>query len=234
LVTTDWQIIDVADFAQRVSNLAGPGRPAIVAINGNSSSGKTSLSGLLARALPDCSVVHTDDLAWHHGVFAWDQLLINDVLPVLRRGEPLQYRPPAWIARGREGAITLDGSRQFVLIEGVGASQASIRSQLDVIIWVHTPQSVRETRDAARVAAGEISAASYANWMAEENAYLAAERPWQHADLIVDGSRNHDHQAVRVTTVVQSSSRASRAGPGGSGSSSVPAASARRRTSSRA
>jgi len=45
-----------------------------------------------------------------------------------------------------------------------------VRRELDVIIWVETPQSIRESRDAARVAAGEISATSYANWMAEENA----------------------------------------------------------------
>jgi hypothetical protein len=38
-----------------------------------------------------------------------------------------------------------------------------------------------------------MSATSYANWMAEENAYLAAELPWQHADLIVDGSGSLDH-----------------------------------------
>jgi uridine kinase len=183
----------LADFARRVADLAGPARPAIVAINGHSSSGKTGLSRRLADALPRCSVLHTDDLAWHHGVFAWDELLINDVLPALRRGQSLQYRPPAWIARGRQDVITLDGSRQFVIIEGVGASQASIRPQLDVIIWVQTPESVRESRDAVRVAAGEISATSYANWMAEENAYMAAERPWEHADLIVDGSANLEH-----------------------------------------
>jgi hypothetical protein len=36
--------------------------------------------------------------------------------------------------------------------------------------------------------------------MAEENAYLAAERPWQHADLIVDGigSLDHDQQTEIV------------------------------------
>lgn len=165
----------------------------IVAINGHSSSGKSSLSQRLAGALPQCSVLQTDDLAWYHGVFTWDELLINDVLPALRRGQPLHYRPPAWIARGRESAITLDGSRQFVIIEGVGASQASIRPQLDVIIWVETPQTIRESRDAARLAAGEMSATSYTNWMAAENAYMAAERPWEHADLIVDGSGSIEH-----------------------------------------
>lgn len=126
-------------------------------------------------------MLHTDDLAWHHGVFSWDELLINDVLPVLRDRHALHYRPPAWVGRSRDGAITLDGDRDFVIIEGVGASQASVRPELDVIIWVETPQSARESRDASRIAAGETSAASYARWMAEENAYMAAERPWEHA-----------------------------------------------------
>ena len=167
-----------------------------MAINGHGSSGKTSLSRQLSAVLPDCSVLHTDDLAWHHGVFAWDELLIKNVLPALRDGQPLQYRPPAWIAGGRKDAITLAGNRQFVIIEGVGASQASIRPYLNVIIWVETAQSVRESRDEVRVAAGEISATSYANWMVEENAYVTAARPWEHADLLVDGSGNVDSRLV--------------------------------------
>jgi uridine kinase len=173
--------------------LAGPARPAIVAINGHSSSGKANLSRRLADALPQCSVLHTDDIAWHHGVFSWDELLINNVLPVVRDRRALNYRPPAWVARDRDGAITLDGDRDFVIIEGVGASQASMRAQLDVSIWVETPQSVRDSRDTARLAAGEMSATSYASWIAEENAYVAFELPWQHADLIVDGSGSLDH-----------------------------------------
>jgi uridine kinase len=199
LVATSWQVVDLAGFAQRVIELAGQARPAIVATNGASSSGKTSLSRRLARALPHCAVLHTDDLAWHHGVFAWDSLLINDVLPVVRNHAPLCYQPPAWIARGRSGAITLDADREFVIVEGVGASQTSVRPHLNVIIWVETPQPVRYSRDALRVASGEISAASHAGWMAEENAYLSAERPWEHADLIVDGSGTFDHdQQARI------------------------------------
>jgi uridine kinase len=145
-------------------------------------------------------VLHTDDLAWHHGVFSWDELLINDVLPVLRDRRALHYRPTAWVGRSRDGAITLDGDRDFVIIEGVGASQSSVRSELDVIIWVQTPQSARESRDASRIAAGEISAASYMRWMAEENAYMAAERPWEYADLIVDGRGGLDADQEKKIT----------------------------------
>jgi hypothetical protein len=47
-----------------------------------------------------------------------------------------------------------------------------------------------------RLAAGEISATSYGNWMTEENTYMASERPWEHADLLVDGSGNIDSRLV--------------------------------------
>lgn len=143
-------------------------------------------------------MLHTDDLAWNHGVFSWDELLINEVLPVLRERRALRYRPPAWLAHGRDGAIRLDSNRDFMIIEGVGASQSSVRPELDATIWLETPQSVRESRDASRIAAGETSAASYARWMAEENAYLAAERPWEYADLIVDGGGLDDDQETKI------------------------------------
>jgi uridine kinase len=143
-------------------------------------------------------VLHTDDLAWNHGVFSWDELLINEVLPVLRERRALRYRPPAWLAHGRDGAITLGSNRDFMIIEGVGASQSSVRPELDATIWLETPQSVRESRDASRIAAGETSAASYARWMAEENAYLAAERPWEYADLVVGGGGLDDDQETKI------------------------------------
>jgi uridine kinase len=56
-------VVELRDFADRVATIAGPARPALVAIDGQSSSGKSSLSQRLADTLPDCSVLHTDDLA---------------------------------------------------------------------------------------------------------------------------------------------------------------------------
>jgi hypothetical protein len=36
-----------------------------------------------------------------------------------------------------------------------------------------------------RVQAGEISPDGYASWMAEERPFLAADRPWERAHLVV-------------------------------------------------
>ena len=79
---------------------------------------KTTLAGRLAARLPAAAVLHTDDLAWHQGVFTWDRLLRDDVLPVIRAGRELGYRPPQWQARSRTGSITLPASLTHLLVGG--------------------------------------------------------------------------------------------------------------------
>jgi hypothetical protein len=188
-----WQTTGIEELARLIIGGAGSARPAVVAVNGHSSSGKTALARRLAAALPGASVLHTDDLAWHHGVFAWDELFLDAVLPVVRAGDPLDYRPPAWEARSRPGSITLPGGLAFLIVEGVGASQASVRAAYDMIIWVETDEPTRLGRDLPRLDAGGISRPDYHSWMAEENAYVTRERPWEQADLIVNGGDTIPH-----------------------------------------
>ena len=184
-----WRVAPLAELVDRLAAVS-PGRPAVVAVNGHSSSGKTTLAGRLAAALPGAAVLHTDDLAWHHGVLSWDELLRDDVLPTVRAGAPLDYRPPQWRARGRTDSIMLPGGLGFLLVEGVGASQPSIRAGYDLVIWVETEEPTRSARDVVRLAAGEMSAAGFEGWMAEENAYTTRERPWEHADLLAYGGES--------------------------------------------
>ena len=188
-------------FADRIRALAGEAQPALVALNGHSSSGKTTLAGLLVARLPRAAVLHTDDLAWNQGVFTWDRLLLSDVLPVVRAGRPLNYRPPAWQERQRPGSIQLPGDLDYLVVEGVGASQASVASALHVVVWVETDEPTRLARDLVRVSAGEMSSGGYTDWMAEENAYTTAQRPWERADLVVHGGHlvHHDPASQAVT-----------------------------------
>jgi hypothetical protein len=197
-VIFNWQPLPIHRLADRIEHLAGVVRPAVIGLNGHSSSGKTTLGRQLASTLAGSAVLHTDDLAWHHGVFSWDLLLIDHVLPVVRSGRALSYQPPAWLVRGREGAIELPRDLQYLILEGVGATQLSVRPELAVAIWVETDEPTRLARDAERVAAGEISAASYAGWMAEENAYVTDHRPWEDADLVINGGDTHRDRDSQV------------------------------------
>lgn len=195
----------LAELLDRVTAGAGAERPTVVAVNGHSSSGKTTLAGRLAAALPDAAVLHTDDLARDEGVFAWDLPLRDDVLPVVRAGEPLDHPPPRWWqARGLTGSVTLPGSLTYLVVEGVGASQASVRDAYDLVIWVETDEPTRLARDLVRLAAGEMSSpGAYAGWMAEENAYTTAERPWEHADLLVSGGESIPHDPTTQVVLAE-------------------------------
>ncbi|HET9873003.1 MAG TPA: hypothetical protein VFP89_10485 [Propionibacteriaceae bacterium] len=188
-MTAGWKLMELDDFGAAVRSAAGSGPgPRVVAVDGHSSSGKSTLSTQLVSVLGAAAVVHTDDLAWHHSAFDWADLLVTGVLAPLRAGQDVSYQPPGWAARGRTGAVEVPGAIDWLVVEGVGASRLALAGRLDVTVWIETDAALRRSRDAARVAAGEISPEDYASWMREENAFLAADRPWTRASFVVSGS----------------------------------------------
>lgn len=191
----DWQVVPLDRLVEAVRHRCGSARPAVVAVDGHSSSGKTTLAARLVGSLSDAAVLHTDDLARDEGVFAWDVPLREEVLPTVRAGEPLDFPPPRWWqARGITGSVTLPGSLAYLVVEGVGASRDSVPAAYDLVVWVETDEPTRLDRDRRRLAAGEMATpGAYAGWMAEENAYSTAARPWEHADLLVYGGESIAH-----------------------------------------
>jgi hypothetical protein len=138
--------------------------------------------------MPGTWVVHTDDIAWWHSRFGWDDLLVDGVIAPLQRGEAVDYRPPAWDARRRPGSITVPAEASLVAIEGVGSGRRSLVEYIDSVIWVHADRDIAERRDRDRIQAGEIDQAGYEGWMSEEVPFQATERTWERADLIVSGA----------------------------------------------
>jgi hypothetical protein len=144
-----WRVVALPDFAASVRAAAGApaGRPAIVAIDGRSSGGKTTLAGRLEAAIPGAATVHADDVAWWHSPFGWDDLMVEGVLEPLWRGEAVAFRPPAWEDRGRPGAIEVPAGASVVLVEGVGAGRRETVRFVDAVLWV---QSGRRRQGAPR------------------------------------------------------------------------------------
>ncbi|MGD8215567.1 uridine kinase family protein [Aestuariimicrobium sp. Y1814] len=194
LITT-WRTVPLAELCASLvpPTSARAPRPWVVAIDGRSASGKSSLATGLAGLLPGSAIIHTDDLAWHEPMFAWGPQLAHDVLVPLRHSRRLDHRPPQWVARGRPGAIRVQDA-DVVLVEGAGANQRGLEGLLDVAIWVQSDFHAAEKRGLARdIASGvngdEASATEFwHSWMAHEVEFMAGHRPWERSRFVVNGT----------------------------------------------
>lgn len=186
-----WRVERLDVFARSLAG-AGAGRtsrPVVVAVDGRGGGGKTTLAERLCRLLPAAAVVHTDDVAWWHSRFGWDDLMIAGVLEPLHAGRGVRYRPPAWDARGRPGHIEVPAAARVVLIEGVGASRRSLADRLDVAVWVQSDYGEAKRRGIdrdMRTRGLDVSLAlrEWDEWEAEEVPFLLDDRPWERADVI--------------------------------------------------
>ncbi|WP_433303335.1 uridine kinase family protein [Actinoplanes sp. CA-030573] len=166
------------------------GRPRVIAVDGRGGGGKTTLAGRLARALGAAAVVHSDDVAWAHSRFGWDDLMIDGILEPLRAGGAVRYRPPGWERDGRDGHIEVPAGLATVIVEGVGVSRETLAPYLDVAIWVQSDYAEAKRRGVRRDMAEEGRDAEEADrnweeWEAEEVPFLLGDRPWRRARFIV-------------------------------------------------
>ncbi|MEP6797423.1 MAG: hypothetical protein ABI890_04705, partial [Lapillicoccus sp.] len=198
-----WTLRSVAQVAEEVLACARAARaassrrgPLVVAVDGRSASGKSTLGAALQGAIEGSSLVHTDDVAWEHSFFDWHQLLVSGVLRPLAAGHDVAYRPQAWVARRREGAIGVSATTRVLVIEGVGASRQELTAWLDAALWVQSDVTLGRTRGIARdISLGRSPHEAerfWDEWMAEEQPFLARDRPWARADLAVLGTAGTD------------------------------------------
>ena len=140
LVGGPWHVEPLDVFARSLADAARRqvSGPRIIAVDGRGGSGKSALAEGLRGAMAGAAVVHSDDVAWAHSRFGWDDLMIDGVLGPLRAGRGVQYQPPAWRAHGRDGRIDVPANVQTVIIEGVGVSRRTLAPLVDVAVWVQS------------------------------------------------------------------------------------------------
>lgn len=159
-----------------------------MAIDGRSGSGKTTLAEALSAHLPGSVILHTDDIAWYESFFGWDHLMAAGLLLPLRRGSAVQFRPPAWDRRGREGAITVPAGVPFVIVEGVGSSRRSLGTLLDATVWLQADHEEAWRRGIARDGGTDEVVSFWEEWGRAEARFLAEDRPWERASVIACGT----------------------------------------------
>lgn len=195
-----WRAIQLADLAALLVDHSGeawPGIPRIVAVDGRSGGGKSTLARRLVEAVPDSAMVHVDDIAWHAPMFGWAELLAQGILEPLRRGEGVSYRPPAWDLHRRPGVIAIPAGRTLVVVEGVGAGRRELTDLIDSLVWVQSDYAEAERRGVARDLASGVNGSAHETvefwhaWMADEIPFLQADRPWDRAAVIAAGTSTH-------------------------------------------
>ena len=169
---------------------AGPhdGRPAIIAVDGRSASGKTTLASRFAALYEDAALVHSDDVAWWESFFDWDHLMASGILEPLHRGRAVDYRPPAWDRRGREGSIVVAADASLVVVEGVGVSRRSLRRFYDCAFWVQAELDESRRRGIARDGGSQQDIDFWNEWDREEVPFFRADQPWARARAILCGT----------------------------------------------
>lgn len=187
-VRVGWRSVADELLADAAPRAAAAGRPAIVGVDGRQGSGKTTAAEMLAAAVPGALVVHTDDIAWWESFFGWDHLLAAGVLVPLRHGRDVAYRPPAWDRRSRTGSIEVPASAPLVVVEGVGSTRRGLTTLLDATVWVQADHEEATRRGIARDGGTPEAEAFWQEWAAEEERFLAADRPWERATATLCGT----------------------------------------------
>lgn len=189
-VAEPWRPRPVGDILAelREAHVVPPSRPFLLAVDGRQGSGKSTLAERLAELVPGTVVVPTDDVAWWESFFGWDRLMAAGILAPLREGRSVDYRPPAWETRGRQGSIVVPAEAPVVVVEGVGSSRRSLAPLLDATVWVQSDFATANRRGIARDGGTREATDFWWEWNREEQPFLAADRPWKRADLVICGT----------------------------------------------
>ncbi len=185
-----WEPLADDELALRVNSMLPADGKVLILVDGRSGAGKSTFAARLGRLLGGV-VVHSDDIAWHDDPIDWADLLVDGVLEPWRQGESVSFRPPRWVARGRQGAVEVPPGR-VLLVEGVGVSRASLADRAELVVWVQSDHEEARRRGIERdVGFGRTPAEAEAfwdEWMRSEDPFLADDRPWTRAALLVNGT----------------------------------------------
>ncbi len=186
-------------------------RPVVVAIDGGSGAGKTTIAEKLTR-LTEIALVPLDDFyqtvipesEWPHktveqrlnGVFDWSRVR-SEALEPLRAGKPGRWHAFDFIGGlGKEGTYSLKkeatevAPAPTILVEGAYSASPPLRDLIDLAVLVDLHSKMRHLRTAARGDNAEFLAKWHAIWDAVETHYFQHVCSPESFDLVIRNDEN--------------------------------------------
>jgi uridine kinase len=156
----------------------------LIAIDGRSCSGKTTLAAELEDAL-GAAVVHLEYLyhGWN-GLEAGIETAVSRVLEPISQGETAVVPQWDWVA-GSWGEPVDVALPSVLILEGVGAASASVREYASLTIWLEVPEPDRRARAQARD--WDTFADHWDGWAAQEDQLFTREKLPDRADVVLVG-----------------------------------------------
>lgn len=172
----------------------------LIGIDGCGGSGKSTFANKLKDKCSNVTVVHMDDfylpsskiLKTHPekkpigADFDWKRVL-NQVLDPISQNNEGHYQRYNWETDGLTEWHTVPVGG-IVIIEGVYSIRKELAKKYDFTIWVDCPRDLRLSRGLERD--GEEARDMWENnWMISEDIYIDEHKPFERADLIVNGTK---------------------------------------------
>ncbi|UKA49446.1 aminodeoxychorismate synthase component I [Arthrobacter sp. FW305-123] len=171
--------------------------PVIIAVDGRSGAGKTTLAVELAARLRQhhkVSLFHLEDIypGWN-GLMPGIERYVGTVLKPLSEGMAAEWTSWDW-DKHYDGGLNVTLPAEIVIVEGVGAAAAPARSMLNAVVWVESPGEDRRRRALTRD--GSTYEPYWESWAAQEDEWLSSDEVVTAADVRVqnpaDGSAPDD------------------------------------------
>jgi uridine kinase len=189
-------VIDLREIL--VTKRPKTGKVLFIAIDGHGGSGKSTLAKWLAGKV-NASFVETDNFASSDNPRDWWPLVIERIFEPIRNGaKTLSYpRSKRWEGPHPE-PMEDQPVTDVMILEGVSAFRKEYRDYIDLSIFVDTPKEMCLHRAAERDSDTPESRQEMERlwnvWLKDEEDYMQRDKPKDHADLVIDGTRPFEEQ----------------------------------------
>jgi uridine kinase len=204
--------LTIDNLIYRIKEFQPIKKSVLIAIDGHGGSGKSWLAQELANRDSEICIVHFDDFYCPNvnksvddcnlPQFDWHRLERELLIP-LSENKNTKYHRYNWELDELVDWVEVNAGK-IVIIEGVYSLNLNLLKYYNFKIWIDCPLEVRLTRAKARDKDFNISSMDLwlTDWIPKENNYVISQKPYNSADIIIDGSgQNSDFEPGEIQTL---------------------------------